>query len=118
MPSDAEVICGFMYAKPDMPTDPDVLIDPVPLNPWWLLTTTGYLAGDDPVIVPCMLDLDKLREVEQKLIDMDIGKFYAEIRGQYEFCPEIVWHLTTKQKEYALARVIESLAEVIRKIKV
>lgn len=107
--SDAEVICAWMCDKPEMPLDPDVPVDGAWLNPWWLLTTTGYEAGDEPVIVPRTLDLGALYDVEQKLMQghhgIELDRVYNAGPG-YEF---YLWHLTAAQKVESLARVIRGL---------
>lgn len=101
--SDAEWICEFMdFDRID--------------GRWWVLEKheegfrTFFRAS------PTALDLDALREVEEKLIGIGGGPQIEEAyRRDY---PPITfsWHLTAAQKIVALAREIR-VARVIRGIK-
>lgn len=93
--SDAEVICGLMEPKPEAEFRYTSL-EPT----WW---------GWDFYIrkwKPRLLNLDALREVEQKLIDMAYSR---QVRVEYEMWAMVTWHLTAAQKIEALAKVIRGL---------
>lgn len=108
--TDAEVICGWMQPKPALRQTEgewELAICATSLG-WWLLTTTGYERGDEPIIVPADLTLDRLREVEARLTEEQWVHYgiLMENRPVGMRLSKALLHASADQKIKALAAVL------------
>lgn len=104
MLSDAELIATCMDgAKPGIVYDDENNESLDRDCEWWMLGTTGYENGDEPLVMTCCLDLDALHIVEAKLSDQQATK---PRRKRWN-----LWNASAEEKIRALAEVLRESVE-------
>jgi len=118
MPSNAEIVAGFMEPKP---TEDPAMCGPISALGWWRNRKSECAILLEWLPSGKTDDLNMLREVEARLTDEQAAKYDRKIvavvardnlaqRDQYPLtmAQTSVWHASADQKLEALARVLES----------